>query len=264
MLAFFSGAKPKEREAQTGRVRRRSHQRQSRQYRWLIERAREDEPPVVPFHWGIEFPEVFQRDNPGFDAFVGNPPFAGKNTLLSGSPDGYLDWLKHIHEGAHGNADLVAHFFRRAFGLLREDGTFGLIATNTIRQGDTRSTGLRWICTNGGEIYEARRRLKWPGLAAVVVTVVHAINGEWRGVRLLDGRETDSITAFLFHAGGNENPATLAANAGKSFQGSIVLGMGFTFDDTDKKGVATSITEMNGLSSLTPTNAGGDLSVHRR
>ena len=69
---------------------------------------------------------------------------------------GYPDWLKQVHAESHGNADLVAHFFRRAFGLLRTGGTSGLIATNTIAQGDTRSTGLRWICTNGGEIYQAR------------------------------------------------------------------------------------------------------------
>ena len=47
------------------------------------------------------------------------------------------------------------------------------------------------------------------------------------------------ITAFLFHAGGDDDPARSQANAGKSFQGSIVLGMGFTFDDTDTKGVAS-------------------------
>ena len=75
--------------------------------------------PVVPFHWEIEFPEVFDRENPGFDAFVGNPPFAGKNTIAAGHAAGYPDWLKTIHEESHGNADLVAHFFRRAFDLLR-------------------------------------------------------------------------------------------------------------------------------------------------
>ena len=78
--------------------------------------------PVVPFHWEIEFPEVFDRDNPGLDAFVGNPPFAGKNTLAAGHAAGYPDWLKTIHEESHGNADLVAHFFRRAFNLLRQGG----------------------------------------------------------------------------------------------------------------------------------------------
>ncbi len=64
-----------------------------------------------------------------------------------------MDWLKEIHPESHGNADLVAHFYRRSFDLLRKGGTFGLIATNTIAQGDTRSTGLRWISKNGGEIY---------------------------------------------------------------------------------------------------------------
>jgi len=27
------------------------------------------------FHWEIEFPDVFMRDNPGFDAVIGNPPW---------------------------------------------------------------------------------------------------------------------------------------------------------------------------------------------
>jgi hypothetical protein len=44
--------------------------------------------PVRPFHWEIEFPEVFDRDNGGFDAIVGNPPYAGKNNLLSGNREG--------------------------------------------------------------------------------------------------------------------------------------------------------------------------------
>lgn len=211
--------------------------------------------PVSPFHWEIEFPEVFQRDNPGFDAFVGNPPFAGKNTLINGNRAGYLDWLKHLHAESHGNADVVAHFFRRGFDLLRAAGAFGLIATNTIGQGDTRSTGLRWICTQGGVIYWARKRYKWPGAAAVVVSVVHVQKGEWRGGFELDGRPVEKITAYLFHAGGHDDPKPLPANAGKSFQGSIVLGMGFTFDDTDTKGVASPLAEMHRLIEKDPRNA---------
>jgi very-short-patch-repair endonuclease len=128
---------------------------------------------VLPFNWELEFPEVFERENPGFDAIVGNPPFAGKNTTINAHPEGYVDWLKVVHPESHGNADLVAHFFRRGFTLLRSGGTLGLIATNTIAQGDTRSTGLRFICNNGGMIYNATRRYKWPGLAAVVVSLVH-------------------------------------------------------------------------------------------
>lgn len=95
-------------------------------------RLRAGEHGITPFHWQVEFPEVFARDNGGFDAIVGNPPFAGKNRIIAGSVKNYLPWLQTIHEGAHGNADLVAHFFRRAFGLLRQGGVFGLIAMNTV------------------------------------------------------------------------------------------------------------------------------------
>jgi hypothetical protein len=71
----------------------------------------------------------------------------------------------------------------------------------------------------------------------------------------LDGQSVPIITAYLFHDGGHENPAVLDANAGKSFQGSIVLGMGFTFDDTDKKGVASPLAEMERLIAKDPRNA---------
>ncbi len=217
-------------------------------------------PKGIPsFHWELEFPEVFQPDSRGkraggFHAIVGNPPFAGKNTLIEAHADGYLDWLKTVHDESHGNADLAAHFYRRAFKLLRPAGCFGLIATNTIAQGDTRSTGLRWICTHGGTIYRARKRHKWPGEAAVVVSVVHICKGKMEVPFLLDNREVPIITAYLFHAGGHEDPAPLKANEDKSFQGSIVLGMGFTFDDTDKKGVATPISEMHRLIEEDPRN----------
>lgn len=211
--------------------------------------------PVLPLHWEIEFPEVFGRVNAGFDAMVGNPPFAGKNTTAQANRPAFMDWVKVIHVEAHGNADLVAHFYRRAFSLLRDRGTFGLIATNTIRQGDTRSTGLRWICTHTGEIYSATRRLKWPGLAAVVVSVVQVTRSSWTGSRQLDGHEVPFISAFLFAGGGHEDPHALAANANKSFIGSYVLGMGFTFDDTDKGGVATPLAEMNRLVAKDPRNA---------
>ena len=168
LKAFFEGAKLKERES-----RRLSYTSLLLEIRGQVENVGGDAPapPVTAFHWEFEFPEVFERENPGFDAVVGNPPFAGKNTVAAAHPAGYPDWLKQIHAESHGNSDLVAHFFRRTFDLLREGGTLGLIATNTIGQGDTRSTGLRWICHHGGEIYRVLRRVTWPGEAAVVVSV---------------------------------------------------------------------------------------------
>lgn len=221
----------------------------------IVDELRSGERPIAPFHWATEFPEVFDRENPGFDVIVGNPPFGGKNTLINSNREGYLDWLKTLHEVSHGNADLVAHFFRRAFNLIRKDGCFGLIATNTIGQGDTRATGLRWICTHNGTIYSARKRFKWPGQAAVIVSIVHVIKGDPNVPLELDAQSVPIITAYLFHAGGHQNPEVLIPNQAKSFQGIIVLGMGFTFDNTDTKGIATSITEMHRLISKDPRNA---------
>jgi hypothetical protein len=254
VAAFFLGGTSRDREAKRVEFAQAIEGGSAGRFRGLLQELGEAEPPLVPFHWQVELPEVFDRAPSGFDAIVGNPPFGGKNTIISANPKRYLDWLKELHEESHGNADWVAHFYRRCFDLLRRDGTFGLIATNTIGQGDTRSTGLRWICSHGGQIYNARKRLKWPGRAAVVVSVVHVANGAWDHQRLLDGRAVDMITAYLFHAGNNEDPAKLADNDAKSFIGCYVLGIGFTFDDNDRTGVATSLAEMRGLIDQAPAN----------
>jgi len=154
----------------------------------------------------------------------------------------------------------VAHFFRRCFQLLRPGGALGLIATNTIAQGDTRSSGLRWICLNGGTIYAARKRTKWPGAAAVVVSVVHLFKGAYAGVKLLEKRPVEQITAFLFANGGHDDPKQLAANAGKSFKGTMVYGQGFTFDDSataddETTGIPSPIAKMQQLIAENPENA---------
>ena len=180
-------------------------------------------------------PEVFSRENSGFDAIVGNPPFAGKNTIIASNREGYLDWLKALHEGAHGNSDLVAHFFRRAFGLLSKNGCFGLIATNTIGQGDTRATGLAIILRSEGSASHAVKRLKWPGEAAVVVSVVHVVKGVVSSP-ILDGRQVARISAYVVEGDLDDTPAKLSTNSGIAYTGSKLRGLGFLFDDQSAEG----------------------------
>jgi len=89
-------------------------------------------------------------------------------------------------------------------------------------------------------------------VAAVVVSLVHVFKGAYDGINLLEGRPAESITAFLFANGGNEDPRPLLANAGKSFKGNMMYGMGFTFDDSgpaddDTLGVPSPITMMKQL-----------------
>ena len=254
LAAFFEGDKPKKREAKRAEFANAVASGNADYYRGWLAEWRAQDPPLAPFHWELELPEAFERGNPGFDAIVGNPPFLGGKRISTTLGSEYRNWLATLHTESNSNADLVAHFFRRAFDLIRPGGAFSLIATNTIAQGDTRASGLRWICENGGDIYNARRRVKWPGLAAVVVSVLHVSKGCFTSEKRLDDKPSGKITAFLFHRGGNNDPARLKANTGKSFVGSFIRGMGFTFDDTDKKGIATPLSEMGRLIEENPHN----------
>jgi hypothetical protein len=244
--AFFEGKNDKERKAKRT-------ERLDLVHTWLAdggspsaeivemrERIRERMPV---FHWWLEFPEVFHRERADpldagqvnhaalMDAFVGNPPFAGKNGITATSGEGYLDWLTTIHPGSNGNADLSAHFFRRVDSLLGTHGTMGLIATNTIGQGDTRASGLQPLVISGYVIYDATRSMVWPQAgAAVAVSVVHLAKGTTAAhapSRRLNGVLVSDINSRLRPTPERPDPVVLAANAGKAYQGSIVLGMGF-------------------------------------
>ena len=92
-------------------------------------------------------------------------------------------------------------------------------------------------------------------MAAVIVSVIHVTKGLYAKKPELDGKPVETITAFLFHRSGHADPERLLANANKSFVGSYVLGMGFTFDDTDTKGIASPIAEMHRLIAKDPRNA---------
>lgn len=183
-----------------------------------------------PFHWPLEFAEVFSRDNPGFNGIVGNPPFLGGKRISSILGTTYNAYLSTIHPPASKNADLCAHFYRRSFDLINEGGGFGLLAVNTISEGDTRQGGLEWIVRNGGVIYSAYPNEPWPGKAVVVTSRAHIRKGNWRGPKTLSGLNVEMISPFLSNQE-EWTPKGLKANKGKAFQGSIVLGMGFIVEE---------------------------------
>jgi hypothetical protein len=257
LATFFAHAKPKAREASRAKLEDLGGGIPEMLWQEVRAKAaglRYGPRGIRPFHWQIEFPEVFAGPEPGFDAIVGNPPFAGKNTLINGHRESYLPWLQTLHAGAHGNADVVAHFFRRAFALLRLGGCLGLIATNTVGQGDTRESGLRAVIAAGGVILRATRRLVWPGEAAVVVSVVHIRRGPV-AQPVLDGRQVRRISAYLVEGDLDASPERLAANNGRAFQGAILLGLGFTFDDKNAaKGKCSPLSEMHRLIAQNPRN----------
>ena len=198
----------------------------------LLDTGRESHhAPRRPFHWVVEFPEVLGVG--GFNAFVGNPPFRGGKLLSGVLGSDYREYLvEHIAGGRKGHADLCAYFFLRAAELLGTLGAAGLVATNTIAQGDTRDVGLNALLMKDLRITRAVASKPWPGDAALEVAHVWLTRGPWSGTVVLDERPVAAISAQLTVPGrtGGE-PVKLKANAGKCYQGTVVLGTGFMLEE---------------------------------
>ena len=146
-------------------------------------------------------------------------------------------------------------------------GTFGLIATNTIGQGDTRASGLRvdlhpWRGDLRGRASGSNGRDD----AAVIVSVVHIVKGEFVGPAVCSTAVPSTRSrAYLFHAGGHESRReTGRRTPARASRAASSSGLGFTFDDTDTKGIASPIADMERLIAADPTERGSDLPVHRR
>ena len=145
-----------------------------------------------PFHWPLEFPEVFLRDNGGFDAFVGNPPFLGNRLWQATHGSSLKRIVQMILEETPGKIDLCVAFHRRAANLLRIEGTYGLLATSNIAEGSAVSVGLGRIATRG-DFFFTRKGMPWPGSASIVVAIVCFWRGKWSGARDCNGSQCAKI-----------------------------------------------------------------------
>lgn len=192
----------------------------------------ENKPSRRPFHWPLEFPEVFSMERRGFDAMAGNPPFMGGSKISTTLGNSFREYLiarvANGRRGQRGQADLCSYFVCRVMALVRPSGTFGMISTNTISQGDTRIVGLDQVIENNSNIYWAISSQQWPGKASVMVALFCVKNGAWPSKAMLNGKSAKSITAYLtVEEEVTGNPHRLAFNKNKSFEGSRIEGQGF-------------------------------------
>ncbi|WP_443092849.1 Eco57I restriction-modification methylase domain-containing protein [Candidatus Chloroploca mongolica] len=210
-----------------------------------------------PFHWPVEFPEVFdlileersieqtldeakagklsvESPSPGFSAVVGNPPFMGGSKITGALGENYRELIvRELAGGAKGKADLCAYFMLRAKNLLSPWGGFGLIMTNSISQGDNRLVSIDYITKNKGKIIRAWSNWTWPGPAGVTVALVWVSLAQWSGTFVLDGSHVAGITPFLTIAndiGFQKTPQYLKQNELLSFRGTEIKGLGFVLD----------------------------------
>jgi type I restriction-modification system DNA methylase subunit len=106
---------------------------------------------VTPFHWQLEFPEVFQslegrRGDAGFDAILGNPPYDVLSEKETGkSLTGLKQFLRFstvYRPSFVGKNNLYKLFMCRSLSLLAEGGRLGFITPMPLL-GDEQAVGIR-------------------------------------------------------------------------------------------------------------------------
>ncbi|HEX7735930.1 MAG TPA: type IIL restriction-modification enzyme MmeI, partial [Ktedonobacteraceae bacterium] len=219
----------------------------------------------TPFHWPLEFPEVFAKGGDGkvgFAAVLGNPPFQGGSKITGILGLGYREYLvEYLARGKRGNGDLCAYFFLSAANLVQHNGMCALLATNTIAQGDTREVGLDQILASEWTVPRAISSRPWPGEASLEIAHVWLRRGSWQGLRILDDTEAKSITSFLTSPGKTSGkPYSLRTNAEGAFSGSYILGMGFAL--TPKEAQALITKDIRNKEVIFPFLNGEDLNTH--
>ncbi|WP_297080811.1 Eco57I restriction-modification methylase domain-containing protein [uncultured Demequina sp.] len=189
-----------------------------------------------PLHWPLAVPDVMERG--GFDAVIGNPPFLGGQKLTAAVGARVRDWFVNVLAGGtRGSADLVAYFLLRAHSLASPHGSLGLIATNTVAQGDTREVGLDQLVSSGFTIARCVQSRAWPAKSAnLEYAALWGSDGAVSELvsRFADGLEVRRISSLLEAAGRiDARPARLSENSGIAFQGCIVFGDGFVLDPSE-------------------------------
>ncbi len=101
-----------------------------------MKKIRDERNPTAfnPFHWRLEFPDVFfetdgtprAADECGFDCVLGNPPYISTHTSSAAS------WRNALHRRAGYLEDLYVHFTDLGFQILRPGGRFGFIVSDTF------------------------------------------------------------------------------------------------------------------------------------
>lgn len=213
-------------------------------------------------HWPLAFPEVFLAEDRGvgFDAMVANPPFLGGSRISGANGACYRSLLTSaVAEGNRGKeTDLCVFFMLR---MTRLASSIGMLATNSVAQGDSRQVGLERLSAAGWTVHRAIRSVPWPNDAVLEISKVWALKVNAVPRFVLDDRVVRGIDASLSEtravAG---SPHILAATSGLSFQGCGLASTGFIISATE----ARELLVQDALYSkvIRPYLTGEDLNTH--
>jgi hypothetical protein len=119
------------------------------------------------------------------DVIVGNPPFQSRSKMLGEFGGEYMNKLWNAYPEVNKYADYCVYWFYKAHRQLKPNQYAGLVATNTIRQNNSRESSLDYIINHGGTIINAVSTQPWLGEAVVYVSIVNWKKGEFEGKKYL-------------------------------------------------------------------------------
>ena len=169
------------------------------------------------FHWEIEFPEVFrdkygrEKDNPGFDVVVGNPPYVRQEALGADKP------FLATYQTFSGIADLYVFFVEQAHKLMREQGRFGMITSNKFMRANY-GKGLRLFLTTNTTLNEIVDFGELPVFAdaaampAILLTERESVVAQVFRFTQIQTLNFDSLTAEINRVGEQLNQEALGKN----------------------------------------------------
>ena len=172
---------------------------------------------------------------PEADAIIGNPPFLGGKNLRLELGDEYAEKVFKAFAEVKDSVDFCCYWFRKAQDSLNKEGRAGLVATNSIRQGNSRRAGLDYIIKQGGHIHNAISTQPWSGDAKVHVSIVNWSLKDAKRFSL-DGEEVAQINSSLTSSIDVTGSPKLKANKSIAFQGVIPVGVdGFSLTQNQAK-----------------------------
>ena len=104
----------------------------AKEFKETIARSRENAKEKRFFHWDLEFPEIFvdlhKRDwkqNPGFDAVIGNPPYVRAENADKEQRNYLLE--STTYKTLYGRFDIFAAFAESGISIAKQNGWYGII-----------------------------------------------------------------------------------------------------------------------------------------
>ena len=129
--------------------------------------------PLDTLDQNIECKDALFSDWVKADAIIGNPPFLGGNRIRQELGDDYIERIFKRFSDVKAQVDLCSYWFRLSHENLNKEGRAGLVGTNTVSQGNSRSASLDYVIDHNGYIHEAISTQRWSGEAKVHVSIIN-------------------------------------------------------------------------------------------